>query len=146
MAIVTVNVSAMFSKGIDPYDCSNCIANLGQNAGEITWRRAMLVAADYLTWLETPVSHACESIRRYARDTGAWSDADEVESWSTVECMALLVQILAGELRDLGSDDSELSLCVEVFGQTDWDKEPQSPTAVYYVDGSGAVKAEWMPV
>jgi hypothetical protein len=82
------------------------------------------VAVDVTEWLgdgyqdgvkhlfELRHSEALEAIKGWARDCGAW-DREEIEGWTDVEVLALLVQNVASELRALGSDDLELIELVE---------------------------------
>lgn len=98
-----INLTKMFAD-LSPWDCSNSVANLGPNAGEITWNNAMVVARDVAEWLPDADRHeadACEAIRGWAKDTGAW-DAAERAAWAETECLALLVQNVASDLMDAG--------------------------------------------
>jgi hypothetical protein len=47
-------------------------------------------------------------VRAWARETGAWDEAERA-AWTTDECLALLVQIIAAELREAGCDNLDLS-------------------------------------
>ena len=73
---------------------------LGEHAGEITWNRA-LVAARRWNLLDTPDKQA--AFRAHVRGFGAWSDA-EIEGFSSVELNALLIQLIAGDIREAGLD------------------------------------------
>jgi hypothetical protein len=81
-------------------DCaqySDSIANSGlQNIGEITWRnaceqatRAPLVGADKQ-----------DALRDWIRDFGAW-DTEELAAMSDAETNALLLQFIAGDIREM---------------------------------------------
>lgn len=127
---ITANLTAMF-RTADPYDCSNNQATLGDQCARLTWQCALSVAESSPSWLVTPAADACEGMRRWARETGAW-DRDEIAAWTPTECLALFVQNVASELRMLGSDDRDLDECVTTYETTDWDSEPEYPTGCYY--------------
>lgn len=146
MTTIRANVSAMFSE-IDPYDVSNSIANLGESAGQITWRNALKIAENHEKWLESPLPDACDGMQEWAGSCGAW-EAEEIAGWSDEECLAMFVQNIASELRDnLDSDAQDLDACVATYDTTDWDKESCYPTGSYYFDadseGRRAVKVEF---
>lgn len=70
----------------------------GNNAGPETWANAKeeaaarpILAADQL-----PV------FRDYMREFGAWDDA-EIDAWDSVDCNALMVQLVAGDVREMES-------------------------------------------
>lgn len=44
-----------------------------------------------------------EALRSYVKDFGAW-DAEEIAGWSDVECNALFIQLVSGDLREAGLD------------------------------------------
>lgn len=84
-----------------PADYSASVAELGAHAGEITWNRA-LVAARRWNLLDTPDKQA--AFRAHVRGFGAWSDA-EIEGFSLVELNALLIQLIAGDIREARLDN-----------------------------------------
>lgn len=104
---IKANITRMFETE-DPFYCSNNQITLGEDAGRVTWENATKAARNFKEWLTTPVEDAAEAVKSWARDTGAWDDAD-IEKWSDVETFALFVQLIASELRELGSDDLDLS-------------------------------------
>jgi hypothetical protein len=146
MANIVANVARMF-ESVEPWDCSNNAMNLGENVGQITWHNALSVAEAHARWLETPIADACEGMREWAGDTGAW-DADEIAGWSAVECLALFVQNVASDLRDhLDADNQDFEACVETYDSTDWGTQSSYPTGSYYFDadsdGVRTVKVEY---
>lgn len=129
---IRANVSRMFSE-VEPWDCSNSIANLGQSASSLTWQAALLVASNRREWMRSKVSDACDGMRDWAVASGGW-ERSEVDAWSTDECLALFVQNVASDLRDnLGSDDSSLEDCAAKYESTDWERESSYPTGCYYI-------------
>lgn len=131
---ITINVSLMFAD-LEPFDCSNNQATLGPDCARITYENAKTVAARYAYWLESPLDAALSYIRDWARETGAWDDA-EIEDWSTTDCLALIVQNVASEMRLLlNVDNCDLHECVETYDGTDWELESETPSACYYIKG-----------
>ena len=70
-------------------------AELGENAGSITWANALTYRPQPLTEPEH-----FEAFREFAGGFGAWDD-DEIAAWSDDECNALCLQFIAGDLREL---------------------------------------------
>jgi len=135
MTTIKADVSVMFSAR-EPWDCSNSQANLGDQAGRLTWECALEVAQSADKWLLSDRAEACEGMQEWARETGAW-DREEIAGWSDEECLALFVQNLASELREhLGVDDNELETCVHTYETTDWNEESCSPTGSYYMEAA----------
>lgn len=94
-----LDITAFFN-GARPADYSASVMELGEHAGEITWNRA-LVAARRWNLLDTPDKQA--AFRAYVRSFGAWSAA-EIEGLSLSELNALLIQLIAGDIREAGLD------------------------------------------
>lgn len=102
-----LNITKFFNE-CAPMDYSASIAEIGRHAGAYTWRAACDDSPDYVI-LDTEDKRA--AMRRYVKGFGAWSE-DEIASWSDVELNALLMQMIAGDIRgaDLSTDSP------------DWDK------------------------
>ena len=83
-----------------PADYSASVAEIGEHAAQITWNRA-IVAARRFDLLDTDEKAA--AFAAYIRGFGAWSDAD-IEGFSLVELNALLIQLIAGDIREEGID------------------------------------------
>ena len=136
MSNIKANVTKMFSN-LEPWDCSNNAATMGESVAQITWRNATAIAAKHEQWLETPLADAAEHMRDWARSTGAW-DREETQAWSDVYSLALFVQNVASELRMLGSDDNDFETCVETYESTDWEHESEYPAGVYLLEFNGS--------
>lgn len=80
----------------DPAMYSGSVAELGDNAGKITWNNAK--ESGY-TLLDTP--DKLEAMRKWALSSGGW-DAEEIAAWSDVEINALFIQLVAGDMREKG--------------------------------------------
>lgn len=131
--MILANVSCMFN-AFSPCRVSGSQAELGPCAADITWRAALDIAGRHKEWLLCDADKACEDMRRWAKETGAW-DEDERNVWSVEECLALFVQNVAFELRMLGADENpdNIKTCALAFAATDWDKRPEYPIGLYYL-------------
>ncbi len=80
-------------------------AELGSNAGAITWANANDAAKDMCP-LRT--SDQMQAMREFVKDSGGWS-AEEIAAFSDQELNALLVQWIAGDIREsLGLDGARI--------------------------------------
>jgi len=99
---VEINVTRLF-RDHHPRDFSASMAELGPSAGRDTWRAALELAAE-LREARRPFLRTAaqiDALRDDMRDTGAWSRA-EVDSWSPDKCNAMLIQSVAGRMREAG--------------------------------------------
>ena len=89
-----IDVTPLFaSPGFDPWDCSNSCANLGQDAGELTWRASQRAASTLVLTEEQK-----EAFREFVRSSGGWT-RDEIEAWPDAKLTALCVQWVSGDIR-----------------------------------------------
>ena len=77
-------------------------AELGDDAGRITWENSVDAADQWAAWLDTGDKR--EEFRAYVRTFGAW-DAAEIAAWTDAELTALLIQLIAGDIRESGLQD-----------------------------------------
>lgn len=91
-----------FFESCNHADFSASVAELGKDAGRITWQ-ASLEEAKSTRLLKTPEQFA--EFRLYMRDFGAW-DEGEIAAWTEAECNALLIQLISGDIRGAGLDTS----------------------------------------
>ena len=98
-----------FVKTAEASEFSASQAELGKDAGKITWNNAKREAES--TQLIGEENR--DEFNRWAREFGAWSE-DEIAAWSLDECNALLIQYISGDLRELESlcysDDDEYGI------------------------------------
>jgi hypothetical protein len=83
-------------ENICPIYYSASVAELGKDAGRVTWSNA-LDKAEEIPILSTDVQR--QACRDYFREFGAWSQ-EEIQSWSNQELDALLLQYISGDLRE----------------------------------------------
>ena len=90
-----IDCTALFaSTGFDPWDCCNSVANLGQDAGELTWRASRRLAPALVL-----SEGQKEAFRDFVRSSGGW-DEEETAAFSDTELTALCVQWIAGDIRE----------------------------------------------
>lgn len=90
---------------------SGSVAELGDNAGKFTWQNSLKTAPAYYDWLDTK-DNARDIIRDYFGQFGAWEKSD-IAAWTDRELLALLVQFIAGDIREAGLDN-------DLFEDIDW--------------------------
>jgi hypothetical protein len=77
-------------------------AELGNNAGKITWRNSLAYGKAH-PLLKTDADK--DEARKYFKGFGAWSK-EEIAAWSDDELQALVCQYIAGDIREMESADS----------------------------------------
>jgi hypothetical protein len=98
-----------FAKTAELGDISGSIAELGKDAAQYTWANAKREAESNQLIDE----ESRDEFESWAKDFGAWEE-EEIAAWSLDECNALLLQYIAGDLREIESlcysDDDEFSI------------------------------------
>ena len=95
-----IDVSPLLaSPGFDPWNCCNSVANLGDQAGRLTWE-ASKQSAHLLTLSEGQKA----AFRDFVRGSGGWT-REEVEMWPDAKLTALCVQWISGDVRECFGDD-----------------------------------------
>lgn len=118
------------SPGFDPWDCSNSVANLGQNAGKLTWQASQRHAPALVL-----SEGQKEAFRDFVRSSGGWDD-EEIDAWPDTELAALCVQWIAGDVRESFGDD--LPEDPAEWDWTEYQKESEAghcPSTLYLHDG-----------
>lgn len=95
----------------DAFEFSASIAERGVNAGKETWANSLEEAKARPLLSDDQLDEA----RDWARDFGAWDD-EQIDAWSADEVNALVVQYVAGNLREIEA------LCMGDDGEIDWAK------------------------
>jgi hypothetical protein len=85
-----------FFKTAAPADYSASAAELGQDAGRITWRHACEDSPDHML-LDTEDKR--DAFRAHVKGFGAWT-AEEIAARSDVELNALCLQMVSGDMRE----------------------------------------------
>jgi hypothetical protein len=96
-----LNITKFFSEA-NPAYYSASQAELGQNAGRITWENSVDAGSEWQL-LKTPAEF--DAMRAHAISSGGWSES-EVDAWSNDELQALCIQWVCGDIRE-GFDWSE---------------------------------------
>jgi hypothetical protein len=91
-----------FFREAAPMDYSASRAEIGQSAGEDTWRAAREDAEEYDI---LPTDEAREAFRDHIKGFGAW-EPEEIAAFTDTELSALCLQMVAGDMReaDLSAD------------------------------------------
>jgi hypothetical protein len=101
-----INISSLLSRSdFVPSQCAGSVAELGEDAGHITWQASLAAAAVPPVLLDT--EEKLQAMRDFARESGGWT-REEVDRWSAQEVNALFVQWIAGDIRE-AFDDAESS-------------------------------------
>lgn len=91
----------------DPKYYAASAAELGADAGRITWGNAV-DRAESVDLLDT--AEKVDAFRSFVLGFGAWTE-EEVDAWTSIERNALLIQFIAGDLRE--GDPGRLCLPAE---------------------------------
>ena len=101
-----INITHLVEAG-NMMDYSASVAEIGNNAGRDTWNAAMdEFCPDYGDSKPLVTGDDIQTVKDYFGEFGAWDD-DERESWTDQEVNALLLQFIAGDIREAGDDLTE---------------------------------------
>jgi hypothetical protein len=96
-----INISRLFqSDEYSPMDYSASVAEIGNNAGKITWQNAM-EESEETVFLDSP--DKLDAFRDYIQGFGAWSE-EEISAWNATECNALFLQLVSGDIKEADLD------------------------------------------
>ena len=98
------------SENFVPFDLSNNCATLGDNAGQLTWRASMEASKDIAPPL-LDTEEKKDDFRQFVKESGGWKE-DEINSWDDTYLNALLLQWIAGDIREAFGDQD--------FTEWDW--------------------------
>ena len=85
-----------------PFDLSNNRATLGDDAGRLTWQ-ASKECGEAINLLTT--EDRVEAWKEFVASSGGWS-REEVEAMPAADLNALLLQWIAGDIREAFGDDA----------------------------------------
>lgn len=81
------------------WDCAHSVAEGGPTAGRDTWEAALEISrTDPACMFVSDATR--QELRDHFASFGAW-DRDEIEAWDDAELNALLLQFVAGHVREL---------------------------------------------
>jgi len=109
---------------MNAFDLSHSVAEGGENAMHNTWKNSKAEAGRHPV-LDTP--EKLQAMRDYALSFGAWSK-EGIDEFSDTELNALLLQMIAGDCRELGADS---------LAEIDWEEaeemqsEGQAPSNMF---------------
>ena len=99
-----INITHLVEAG-NMMDYSASVAESNKaNIGEITWQNAMNDAMNDPVLLQT--AEQIQEAKVYFKGFGAW-ESDEILNWTDQEVNALLLQFIAGDIREAGDDLTE---------------------------------------
>jgi len=84
-----------------PADYSASVAELGQDAGKITWGYAQEAPYTFVT------EENAYEVREYFDSFGAWEDLDD---WPLNDLNALLIQDISAQIREATDENGEIDL------------------------------------
>lgn len=90
-----LNITRFFNEAT-PRDYSASVAEIGNDAGRVTWGAACDDSPEYRI-LDTDEKR--EAFRAFVRDSGGWTD-EEISAWSDDELNALCIQWVSGDMRE----------------------------------------------
>ena len=79
---------------------SASVAEIGDNAGQITWEASQEEVED---WILLDTEEKKDAFRAFVKSSGGWSE-EETAAWNDAELNALLLQWIAGDIREAGLD------------------------------------------
>lgn len=128
--MLEINVSFLLHTDASLFAAS--AAELGPNAGKITWANAL----ENCNLIHLTPQEILEA-KEYIKTWGAW-ERDEIDNWSEEETKALIIQSAAGEYREAESVAWEGTDCC-----IDWDEyEKQSHSG--RISGNLAFDGSWL--
>ena len=105
-----LNISSFFAT-VTPRELSSSVAESGPCAGAHTWA-ASCKASMHHPLLDDDEKR--EAFRAWVEQSGGWT-AEQIAALTDTELNALLLQWIAGDLREMGADDDDDT------GGIDWD-------------------------
>jgi hypothetical protein len=108
-----IDITNLVSReSFDVWQLSNSVANLGDNAGKITWNNSLNAAKEMPQPLDTEEKQ--KAFRKFVRE---YSSELEGDCKDNVELNALFIQWVAGDIREAFGYD-----LAEDFNEWNWDE------------------------
>jgi len=102
---VTKIVAAHLDENPPAWLCSGSMAELGNDAGRVTWNNSGDLADRLPGFLETETE--LQEVRDNIKEYGAW-DAEEIAAFTPRDLRAFIVQEVMAEIRHLENSDIDL--------------------------------------
>ena len=102
---VTQIVTAHLDGNPPAHLCSGSMAELGNDAGRVTWENSGDLADRLPGFLETETE--LQEVRDHIKEYGAW-DGEEIAAFTPRDLRAFIVQEVMAEIRHLESSDIDL--------------------------------------
>lgn len=97
-----LNITHMINDADEMPMLSGSAAELGDNAGKITWNNSKAYAEKY------PLLKTAEELKEakdYFKSYGAW-DNEEIAAWSDLDIQTLIIQEIAANIREMECFDT----------------------------------------
>ena len=98
-----LNITHMIEDADDMPNLSGSQAELGKDAGKITWQNSLAYAERH-TLLTNDTMR--DNARKYFKGFGAWS-AEEIAAWSDLHLNAMVTQDIAANIREMERFESQ---------------------------------------
>jgi hypothetical protein len=98
-----LNITTFFNSDVDMSDISGSRMEHGDDAARITWNNAKEATRSHVPPL-LDTEEKLDAMRDHVRGFGAWS-RDELAEYSAEDLNALLLQFIAGDIREVCSPD-----------------------------------------
>lgn len=98
-----INITKFFNTAC-PKDYSASAAEIGENAGRITWAAA---CDDTMDWNLLDDANKLDCMRGWLKASGGW-DQEEINAFSDEELNAIFLQLISGDIRESGLADGGL--------------------------------------
>lgn len=124
-----INVTKVVAATIkNPFRFSASFVEIGEYAGEVTWRNALNQRLLKLNKDEVA------AFKEYAADFGAWED-DEIAEWTNNEATALFVQLVSGDCRELSRNLLDHGATIEDSNDEQYEKATANGGESLYKSG-----------
>lgn len=114
-----------FFKTCTPFELSASQAEMGAQAGRLTWQNSMK-AAETTQLLNS--EDAREAFKAFVRSSGGWTQP-EIDAWTEQQLNALFLQWIAGDMRQLGIEDGSADIDWTAIGERQ--KEGSAPSNIF---------------
>lgn len=98
-----INITQLISREtFSPWELCNSVANLGEDAANVTWRNSLAQAKEEPLVLTT--QEEMDAFLSFVKESGGWTQ-EERDAWSEDEVRALFIQWVSGDIRECFGDN-----------------------------------------